>query len=388
LRHAAPQQWASARPAARLKNGLLRVVKIGFALPRNDRTQRRGALVPARELIMNGLGGLNKSPEGVVIGLVQLQLPNVVTRADLARQTERIVWMVGKARRNLSTMDLVVFPEYSLHGLSMDTNPEIMCRLDGPEVTAFKQACVDNGIWGCFSIMEFNPHGNPYNSGLIIDDHGEIKLYYRKLHPWIPVEPWEPGDIGIPVIEGPKGARIALIICHDGMFPEMARECAYKGAEIMIRTAGYTAPIREAWRFTNQANSFQNLMVTANVCMCGSDGSFDSMGEGMIVNFDGTVLAHGTTGRADEIITAEVRPDLVREARINWGVENNIYQLWHRGYVAVKGGAMDCPYTFMQDMVAGTFRLPWEDQVKVTDGSSCGFPVPTRMFGKTAKAAE
>lgn len=81
---------------------------------------------------MNGLGGLNKSPNGVVIGLVQLQLPNVVTMADLAKQTERIVWMVGKARRNLSTMDLVVFPEYSLHGLSMDTNPEIMCRLDGP----------------------------------------------------------------------------------------------------------------------------------------------------------------------------------------------------------------------------------------------------------------
>ncbi len=224
---------------------------------------------------MNGLGGLNKSPEGVVIGLVQLQLPVVATKADLARQTDRIVYMVGKARRNLGTMDLVVFPEYSLHGLSMDTNPAIMCRLDGPEVAAFKKACVDNKIWGCFSIMEFNPDGNPYNSGLIIDDHGEIKLYYRKLHPWIPVEPWEPGDIGIPVIEGPKGAKIALIICHDGMFPEMARECAYKGAEIMIRTAGYTAPIRDSWRFTNQANAFQNLMVTANVCMCGSDGSFE-----------------------------------------------------------------------------------------------------------------
>jgi formamidase len=55
----------------------------------------------------------------------------------------------------------------------------------------------------------------------------------------------------------------------------------------------------------------------------------------------------------------------------------------------VKGGAMDCPYTFMQDMVAGTFRLPWEDQVKVTDGTSCGFPMPTRLFGpKSAKAAE
>ncbi len=332
---------------------------------------------------MSGLGGLNKSENGVVIGLVQLQLPNVATKADLAAQTDKIVAMVGKARRNLGTMDLVVFPEYALHGLSMDINPEIMCSIDGPEVGAFKQACVDNAIWGCFSIMEYNPDGNPYNSGIIIDDQGEIQLYYRKLHPWVPVEPWEPGDLGIPVIDGPKGCKLSLIICHDGMFPEMAREAAYKGAEIMLRTAGYTAPIRNSWRFTNQSNAFCNLMVTANVCMCGSDGTFDSMGEGMIVNFDGGVLAEGTTGRADEIITAEVRPDLVREARAGWGVENNIYQLGHRGFTAVDGGAGDCPYTFMQDLVAGQYRLPWEGDVHITDGTSCGFEKPTRLYGQS-----
>ena len=338
---------------------------------------------------MNGLGGLNKSPNGVVIGLVQLKLPVIETRADIARQTARIVEMVGKARRNMATLDLVVFPEYALHGLSMDTRDEILCDIDGPEVAAFKAACVTNNVWGCFSIMERNPGGNSYNSGLVIDPEGDLKLYYRKLHPWVPVEPWEPGDLGIPVIEGPKGCKLALIICHDGMFPEMAREAAYKGAEIMLRTAGYTAPIREAWRFTNQSNAFCNLMVTANVCMCGSDGTFDSMGEAMVCNFDGTVVAHGTTGRADEIITAEVRPDLVREARAHWGVENNIYQLGHRGFSAVKGGAGDCPYTYMHDLAAGAYRLPWEDSVRVTDGTSCGLPAPTRRYGeKFQEAAE
>ncbi|PSB66741.1 formamidase [filamentous cyanobacterium CCP1] len=328
---------------------------------------------------MSGLGGLNKSPQGVVLGLVQLQNPIVVTPDDLAAQTQRVVELVGKARRNLPSMDLVVFPEYALHGLSMDTNPEIMCRLDGPEVIAFQTACRDNQIWGCFSIMEYNPHGNPYNSGLIIDNHGELKLYYRKLHPWVPVEPWEPGNLGIPVCEGPNGSTIALIICHDGMFPEMARECAYKGAEIMIRTAGYTAPIRHAWQITNQANAFCNLMDTASVCLCGSDGTFDSMGEGMFVRFDGTPLVMGSH-RPDEIITAELRPDLVREARHHWGVENNPYQFGHRGYVAVKGGAQDCPYTYMQDLVNGHYRLPWEAEVIHTDGTSCGFPPPTRLY--------
>ena len=336
---------------------------------------------------MSGLGGLNKSKHGVVIGLVQLKLPVVATKADLAAQTARIVEMVGKARRNLRTMDLVVFPEYALHGLSMETNPDIMCSMDGPEVAAFQQACVDNRIWGCFSIMEHNPGGNPYNVGIIIDDLGEVRLHYRKLHPWVPVEPWEPGNLGIPVIDGPNGCKLGLIICHDGMFPEMAREAAYKGAEIMLRTAGYTAPIRQAWRFTNQANSFQNLMVTANVCMCGSDGTFDSMGEAMIVNFDGTIIAEGMTGRADEIITPEVRPDLIREARANWGVENNIYQLGHRGFTAVAGGAQDCPYTYMHDLVAGTYKLPWEASIKVVDGTPSGFEKPTRRYGETFQEA-
>ena len=35
---------------------------------------------------MSGLGGLNKTPDGVVIGLVQLQLPTIATKSDLAAQ--------------------------------------------------------------------------------------------------------------------------------------------------------------------------------------------------------------------------------------------------------------------------------------------------------------
>ena len=50
---------------------------------------------------MSGLGGLNKSPNGVVIGLVQLQLPAIATPADVAHQTQTIVAMVSKAKRGM-----------------------------------------------------------------------------------------------------------------------------------------------------------------------------------------------------------------------------------------------------------------------------------------------
>jgi formamidase len=72
-------------------------------------------------------------------------------------------------------------------------------------------------------------------------------------------------------------------------------------------------------------------------------------------------------GRPDEIVTAEVRPDLVR----------------------VRGGegwAGDCPYTYMHDLVAGRYRLPWEDEVVHVDGASCGFPPPERRYAPAPSA--
>jgi len=324
---------------------------------------------------MTGLGGLNKTPDGMVVGLVQFQLPVTETPEDLARTTGQICDVVVKTKQGMPTLDLIVFPEYCLHGLSMSTAPEIMCSLDGPEVAAFKDVCREMDVWGCFSIMEENPDGNPWNSGILIDSDGELALYYRKLHPWTPVEPWEPGDLGIPVCDGPAGSKLALIICHDGMFPEMAREAAYKGANVMIRTAGYTIPIRHSWRITNQSNAFCNLMYTVSVCMAGTDGTFRSMGEGMICDFEGETMVQGSEFPM-EVVTGEVTPKLADEARENWGVENNIYQLGHRGFVAREGGATDCPYTYMQDLVTGKYRVPWEDRVQIKDGTSEGFPPP------------
>ena len=39
---------------------------------------------------MSGLGGLNKTPDGVVIGMVQLQLPTVTTQIGASSYTRQI----------------------------------------------------------------------------------------------------------------------------------------------------------------------------------------------------------------------------------------------------------------------------------------------------------
>jgi formamidase len=193
--------------------------------------------------------------------------------------------MVGKARRNLGTMDLVVFPRVrAARPVDEHATRRSCARWTGRRWRRSAPPAWSNRIWGCFSIMEANPHGNPYNTGLIIDDRGELRSTTASCTPGCRWSPGSRATSACPVCEGPNGSRIALIICHDGMFPEMAREAAYKGAEIMIRTAGYTAPDPPRLEDHQPGQRLPEPgAVTASVCMCGSDGTFDSMGEGMFV---------------------------------------------------------------------------------------------------------
>lgn len=321
---------------------------------------------------------MNPPAGALTVALVQQHVPRVRTRDDVGRVAQQVADMVGEIAAAFPTADLLVFPEYSLHGLRKDAwaDDSLMLDIDGPEVARLRQACADAQKWGCFSVMEANPRGAPFNVAIVVDAAGEIVLYQRKLHPWVPKEPWEPGDQGITVCDGPAGSRLAVLICHDGMFPEVAREAAYLGANVLIRTAGYKFPIAQSWHITNAANSFHNLCYTVSVALAGDDGNFiGSMGESMVCDFEGTVVAKGdhTPGR---VLTASIVPGRADEARRSWGVENNIYQLGHRGYTALAGGAQDCPYTYMRDLVAGSYQVPWESSVEITDGTADGYGPP------------
>ncbi|SPO05383.1 probable Formamidase [Cephalotrichum gorgonifer] len=335
---------------------------------------------------MSGLGGLNKTTGGIVIAAVQSQLFRVDTPLDLAKATQHVCDLVRRAKRQYPAVDLVLFPEYCIHGLSMSTDPSIICTMDGPEVTAFRQVCAEEKVWGVFSIMEKNtiePDAMPWNVGISIDDGGIVVDYYRKMHPWVPVEPWYPGNQGLSVFTGPGGVKMSLIICHDGMFPEMAREAAYLGAEVLLRTAGYTSPIRQAWEVTNRSNALTNLMYTVSVALAGADSTWRSMGETMFVDPEGNILERGD-GTVDHVVACEIRPEEVRRRRREWGVENNLFQLGHRGYVAVKGGAGDCLYTYMTDLAAGRYAQAEDKEVKVKDGSVCGFALPNSEYKRDA----
>jgi hypothetical protein len=82
---------------------------------------------------MTGLGGLNPSPGALVLGLVQAQVPVVTETEHVSAAAERVEALARGAKEGLPTLDLVVFPEYSLNPESwLDTR--LLCDLDGPEI--------------------------------------------------------------------------------------------------------------------------------------------------------------------------------------------------------------------------------------------------------------
>ena len=93
---------------------------------------------------MNGLGGLNKSPNGVVIGLVQLQLPVVATQGR-SRRADRAHRRDGRqgAPQLRDAWTWSSSPNMRCTACRWTPIPRSCAGIDGPEVAAFKQACIE-----------------------------------------------------------------------------------------------------------------------------------------------------------------------------------------------------------------------------------------------------
>lgn len=242
------------------------------------------------------VGSISSSSDTVGVAVVNYRVPVLESREEILQNCRRIAEFVKGSKMGYPGLDLIIFPEYSTQGFHPEKWEELSTTVPGPETEIFSEACRENKVWGVFSITgEINVKGNPFNSFILIDDEGKIRMNYHKINPWVPKEPWYPGEETM-VVEGPKGLKIGANICYDSNLPEIVRDTVYS-----------------------------------------------YFGHSNIVNFDGSTLAECGTA-PDEVTYAELSLSAIRNARKTWTAENHLYNMTHRGYTAIAEGVATNPY--------------------------------------------
>jgi len=118
----------------------------------------------------------------------------------------------------------------------------------------------------------------PYATSLLYDDRGDEIATYRKIHlfdvnvqktgkRYCESDSYQHGTHPV-VAQTPCGC-IGMSVCYDLRFPELYRQLAAQGAEIIVAPSAFTAATGQAhWQLLLRARAVENLsyVIGANLC--------------------------------------------------------------------------------------------------------------------------
>jgi predicted amidohydrolase len=256
-----------------------------------------------------------------------------VTLAQIASGTDvshnlRLIQQAAQ-RAAAEGADLVVFPECAMYEKkTVDASFRAIAEpVTGPFVAAIAATAVALRLTLVAGIVETNEHDpRPFNTIVVLGPDGLLQATYRKMHlfdsygfresEWI-----SPATDLTPVVftvtrrsiagQPVESLRIGLMTCYDLRFPELGRELADAGAELVLVCSSWVPGTDKAeqWRILAQARAIENSYFVGAVSQCPPI----SIGRSLLADPGGRVLAE--LGLDPDLITMDIDRDQVRRAR-------------------------------------------------------------------------
>ncbi len=138
--------------------------------------------------------------------------------------------LIAEAARQKA--DLVVLPETLTYYQSGRTPADVAEPVPGPTTEYFGRLAKDHNLYIVAGLYERAGH-LVYNVAALIGPDGKLVGKYRKVT--LPTNEAEAGVCpghDYPVFDTRFG-KVGMMVCYDGFFPEVARELANRGAEII-----------------------------------------------------------------------------------------------------------------------------------------------------------
>lgn len=234
---------------------------------------------------------------------------------DIGEPFDRFAESAREVLRKHPDAQLIVYPELHLFG-SVEEGREQLLResavpLESDLVRDLGELARELGVWFVpGSICERGENGELFNTALAFNPGGELVASYRKIFPWRPFEPYDPGDRFV-VFDVEGVGRIGLSICYDSWFPELSRHLAWLGAELVVNVVKTTTPDRAQELVLARANSIVNQTFTVSVNAAGPPGK----GRSIIVDPEGAVRVESIDAEP-EVLVDTIDFDAVSRVRV------------------------------------------------------------------------
>ena len=158
------------------------------------------------------------------------------------------------------------------------------------------------GIWVHLGSLALKGEaGKLVNRGFVIDDQGEVRARYDKIHlfdvdlptgeSWRESAMYQPGREAI-VVSGTPVGKLGLTICYDLRFPALFERLSEAGAEVIALPAAFTVPTGRAhWQVLLRARAIEAELFLVAAAQAGrhEDGR-ETYGHSMVVDPWGEVV--------------------------------------------------------------------------------------------------